>query len=107
MKLLFSRLLLLFSRIIGVYRVDGHSMYPTLKDGDFVFTTSLLPLRVGSLVVVKHARFDVIVKRVREINADGITVIGDAPASTSSEAMGVIRRDEVLGRVIYRVTAGD
>lgn len=78
-------------------------MYPVLKDGDYVIASSLLPLKVGKIVVIDHPQLNTIIKRITEINAQGLRVKGESAESTSSDKIGIVSKKDVLGVVIAHV----
>ncbi|MCB9777763.1 MAG: nickel-type superoxide dismutase maturation protease [Alphaproteobacteria bacterium] len=89
-------------------RVSGHSMAPTLDDGDHVLV-DLRPDRppaVGALLWVRDPREPDrrLVKRLITVTADGrLDLRGDAPDdSTDSRHFGPVAPELVLGRVVYR-----
>ena len=94
----------------GIVRVDGHSMSPSLSDGDYLFIVSPGFLRFGEkvrkndIVAVNHPTLGKIIKRVCSITEGGISVAGDNRAeSTSADAIGVLSREDVTGRVLFRI----
>ena len=85
--------------------VVGHSMHPTLEEGDRVLVVRSGRARAGDLVVVPDPRRPdrLVVKRVMVASAAGLTVRGDNPAaSTDSRAIGPVPAATVRGRVVYR-----
>jgi nickel-type superoxide dismutase maturation protease len=91
-------------------RVDGESMFPTLRPGDFLAVRALHSSepRRGQLVVVRLGGLE-IVKRViaepgeRALGADEFWVEGDnAAASTDSRSAGPVTRDSIVGVVRAR-----
>lgn len=90
--------------------VAGDSMLPTLEPGD-----RLVVLRVGhrrrlgpgDLVTVRDPREDgggrVLVKRIGDLDREGMEVKGDNPAaSTDSRSFGRVPLTSVTGKVLYR-----
>ncbi|MFL1482656.1 S24/S26 family peptidase [Marinobacter sp. LN3S78] len=92
---------------LKLYRVIGDSMLPDLAAGSFVVTLRhrAQTLRVNDVVVVEHAIHGRMIKRVIGIGQDGaLSLAGDnAARSTSTEALGPIPPERVLGRVIWRI----
>jgi phage repressor protein C with HTH and peptisase S24 domain len=85
--------------------VSGHSMEPTLCDGDWLLVErSPSSIRNGDVVVAADPRSTgrVIVKRVRSVRTDDDLILaGDHPAH-SNETIGPLRRADVLGKVVAR-----
>jgi nickel-type superoxide dismutase maturation protease len=102
-----EKLRLIFGRLHGI-TVEGDSMLPSLKSGDSVLVDKNSAISVRDIVVANHPfKTSVkIVKRVSSIETDGsISLIGDNPIESSdSRGFGSIKRSEVIGKVVYRLT---
>ena len=77
----------------------GESMSPTLRPGDVVWLSRRAP-RAGSVVVVDHPRFGVIVKR---LGADG-RLSGDGADSTDADRLGRLTDCTLIGVARLAVT---
>jgi len=91
-------------KAFGRVEVVGDSMTPALEAGDRLLLIALRP-RVGDVVAVRDPRAyeRVLVKRVGDIGADGVTVLGDnASASTDSRAFGRVPHRSIEGVAWYR-----
>lgn len=93
--------------LAGVRRVEvaGDSMRPTLEPGDRLVLFRIGRVRPGDLLAVPDPRRPdrVVVKRLAEVSADGLVVLGDnAGASTDSRQFGAVARRAVRGRAVYR-----
>lgn len=97
--------------MIGLYRVDGDSMSPSLIAGDYVITWRLPArrLRPGQIVVADHPKLGRIIKRIDQTTKDGhIVLSGDNRlASTSSEDIGLLPAQRLRGVVIYHIRTPD
>ena len=85
--------------------VHGQSMRPALLPGDRVLVVRTGRLRSGDIAAVRDPREPsrIVVKRVAGPAPGGWRVVGDNPArSTDSRVFGVVGRDLVVGRVVYR-----
>jgi nickel-type superoxide dismutase maturation protease len=90
--------------------VAGDSMLPTLEPGDRLLVLRVghrRRLRPGDLVTMRdpreRAEGRMLVKRVGDMDASTVAVIGDNPdASTDSRSFGRVPLDLVCGRVLYR-----
>lgn len=94
--------------VLEVLRVTGASMAPTFSDGDFVVALSddvcARPPALGAVVIVRHPRLGLLVKRVLDVDSEGrVKVGGDNPMSTSSRDLGRFESSQVLGRVLLRI----
>lgn len=87
----------------GMAVVSGLSMVPTLAPGERLVIRYDGPIVLGDIVVFRRAnRIDV--KRVAQIEADGLFVTGDNDlVSTDSRIDGLVPHNDVLGIVTYRL----
>jgi signal peptidase I len=95
--------------------VEGESMSPTFRPGDFLIAARSGPIRRGAVVVVEHPTRPgyEMVKRMVGVPGDSIQgvslgpdqfwMIGDDPAaSTDSRTLGPFERDAIRGVVRFR-----
>lgn len=87
-----------------IARVEGNSMVPTLVDGDYVLARKRIATP-GDVALIRHSSLGLIVKRISSFNDETqrYTVAGDNPLSTSSEALGPVIVDSVIGVVYWRI----
>lgn len=82
-----------------LFRVKGLSMAPTLSAGDIVVLRRR-PAKSGDIVVVDHAEFGTIIKRI-DANGD---LSGDSPASTSATELGPYDPATRVGVAVLKIT---
>lgn len=88
-------------RKLVVRRVVGESMYPTLQEGELVIALQRRQLAPDDIVIFRHKGLEKI-KRVREVDAARVYVVGDNPRySTDSRHYGMVPLDDVLGKVVW------
>lgn len=92
---------------ISKFTVSGNSMLPTLKEGQDVLSFNWAYLgkkpKVGDIVVIKQDGKEM-VKRVQKVDGRRIFVEGDnKEESTDSRYFGPISRDQIVGKVGYRL----
>lgn len=78
-------------------------MLPDLKDGEKVLVKTHESYQIGDIVVAKHPfkQSVVLIKRVSEIDENGVFLIGDNPSeSTDSRTLGKISIKDILGKVV-------
>lgn len=78
-------------------------MSPTLNDGDYIITIKPRTFRPGFIYVLKHDRLGQMVKRLKSVDDKDIWFEGDNTASSSSEKIGSIKRDQIKGRAILAI----
>lgn len=93
--------------------VEGASMEPTYKDGDWLlvnFTSSKRLPKQGEVVVIEREEQPGIffIKRISEVRASTgheatIFVLSDNPAGTDSRTWGWLSATAVIGKVYWRV----
>ncbi|MGO3346214.1 MAG: S24/S26 family peptidase [Marinomonas sp.] len=88
-------------------KVLGNSMAPRLHDSDFVFTSRFYPhLKVGQIIVVDHALYGLIIKKVLHIAPDGqLWLGGENVQSLSPERIGWVSSKRIVGKVIGSICA--
>lgn len=84
-------------------------MAPTLNDGDYILIKKPRSARAGflklrSIYVLHHDQFGVIVKRLTEITHNGLKFTGDNPHSTSSDRLGLVQHNQIMGRAMIAIT---
>jgi len=92
----------------GIVKVDGDSMYPTLKDGEYVLMRITDEVEVGDVIIL-HVDYEYemeseyIIKRVAKIAPSGsVYVLGDnADVSFDSRQCGYFPREIIRGKVIF------
>ena len=89
---------------IGLARVHGRSMEPTLVAGDLLVVVHGLRPRAGGLAVVRLPDGTVAVKRATSHGPDGWWVERDNPAEgVDSWSVGAIPAQDVVARVLVRL----
>jgi signal peptidase I len=94
---------------VGLVRVRGDSMVPTLRSGDRLLVRYGAAVRAGDLVVARFADGTIAVKRAAESRATvaggpGWWVLSDnVAAGTDSRHRGVVPQGDVLARVWIRL----
>lgn len=88
-------------RLLIIRRVVGASMEPTLTEGQVVLASGLIPLRLSTVVVLRHAGIEKI-KRIDKLENGTVFVTGDNPAaSTDSRHFGALPAEVVIGTVFW------
>ncbi len=88
-----------------IARVEGNSMVPTLVDGDYVLARRKIA-SLGDVVLIRHSSLGLIVKRISNFidETQRYMVAGDNSLSTSSEVLGPVIADSVMGVVYWRIS---
>jgi len=95
--------------MLRVLKVTGESLTPSYLEGDFVITTNipllLSALKAGDIVVLRHAVYGTLIKRVDRIDPiqDEIFVTGTHDLSLDSRQFGSVHKKDLLGKVIGHI----
>ncbi len=98
----------LASRVTDAVAVRGRSMSPALAPGDLLLverlTFRLRPPRAGEVVLAFDPRQGgrELIKRVAEVDADSVALLGDAPGSSDSRSFGRVPLEQIRWRVALR-----
>lgn len=90
-------------------KISGNSLSPEYQEGDFVLIGKtprfLSSVRQGDLFVFRHPLFGTMLKKVHRVSAGGsqIHVIGTHENSVDSRQFGPVRKDDLIGKVIWHI----
>lgn len=85
---------------LGLYRVNGNSMFPTLAHGQIVVGLKNKSPRPGDIVVIYLQK--PIIKRLIRIDGDNLWIEGDnSDASTDSRQFGSIKAKYLEAVIIW------
>ncbi|MBI3052004.1 S24/S26 family peptidase [Candidatus Woesearchaeota archaeon] len=84
--------------MISAFEVSGHSMEPSLSEGDRILVWKTRKLRQNDIAVF-HAADRLLVKRVQKGVQAGFRVTGGNEAHSDSR---FVPSGEVIGKVIFR-----
>lgn len=94
---------------VGLVRVRGDSMLPTLRPGDRLLVRYGAAVRAGDVVVARFADGTIAVKRAAEpratlVGGPGWWLLSDnTTAGTDSRHRGVVSDEAILARVVIRL----
>jgi nickel-type superoxide dismutase maturation protease len=90
-----------------IFRIEGDSMLPVLKDGDLVLINPQAELAIGDIVLAQHPfkQSVKIIKRIAEIlPGERYILLGDNLAeSADSRQFGAIAAKDILGKAEARI----
>ena len=86
-----------------ILRIQGDSMAPEYKSGDFVLIVRTSHPKVGDVIVFHNQLYGMLIKRIEKISDQGIYVIGTGENSLDSRRLGPVNPDKVQGKVIWHI----
>jgi nickel-type superoxide dismutase maturation protease len=92
--------------LLAKFKVIGHSMEPTIKNGETVLVTSLFYWfknpEIDDIVAFREAG-KVLIKRVTDVSKEKYCLAGDnRQDSLDSRKFGLISKQKILGKVFYK-----
>jgi signal peptidase I len=90
-------------------KISDNSLSPEYQEGDYVLIAKiplfLALLGRGDIVVFRHRLYGVMIKKVSRVAGDGgqIYVIGTHENSVDSRHFGAVRKDALIGKVIWHI----
>lgn len=90
------------------FKVIGHSMEPTIKNGEIVLVSNIPYLfkgpRINDIVAFKDNRGKILVKRITEIEKKGYFLSGDNKNdSLDSRKFGHVIKNQIIGKMIHKL----
>ncbi len=85
--------------------IDGFSLFPLLKQGQWVLCMKpffLNKIKINDLVLFRHSYEGMMIKRVDKIESNSYFVKGENAFSIDSRNFGSLKKEEVLYKVIYK-----
>lgn len=94
--------------MLRLLKVTGDSLTPEFQEGDFVLVSKIpflfTPPSPGDVIAFNQAGYGLLIKRIQHIAPDGrINVTGTHTESIDSRVFGPVRRESILGKVIWHI----
>jgi hypothetical protein len=95
--------------MLRFFRITDNSLFPEYREGDFALVAGLprllRSLKRGDVVVFRHSRHGVLIKRVEHMGPEAghVFVVGTNANSVDSRQFGPVEVDQLLGKVIWHV----
>lgn len=80
-------------------------MQPSLASGDLILTRRTTGIAVGDIVVVDVGNAGKIIKRVRELDAESVVLVGDNTRLASSLCDYPHERSTIVGKLLLNLKA--
>lgn len=104
----FIQKLLLALQLRTIYKIEGDSMAPVLKDGERVLVDERADVRIGDIVIADHPFRSGLemAKRITSVDANGkFFLVGDnSDESTDSRTFGPVSIKYIKGKVTARLS---
>jgi signal peptidase I len=84
--------------LIRIFKIDGNSLYPYLKDGQKIVCFKVFgfsKIAMGDFVVFSKKPYGLMIKRVEKIKNGLFFVQGTDPMSIDSRNFGFIQRTDI------------
>jgi nickel-type superoxide dismutase maturation protease len=94
--------------LLSKFKISGHSMTPTIKNGDTVLVSCIFYLfinpKINDIVAFKDKNGQVLIKRIIGIQNNKYYLYGDNKQdSYDSRSFGFIMRSQILGKMFLRL----
>jgi nickel-type superoxide dismutase maturation protease len=90
-------------------KVTGESLSPLFHEGDYVLISTIpfvvKRVKAGDTILFQHPSYGTLIKQVEWVDSeDGeLSVTGIHPNSVDSRRFGPIRREDVIGKVLWHI----
>ena len=86
--------------MLNYFKVKGNSMFPSIKNGQFVLVKDFEDYNPDEVVLIKSIDLGFIVKRINSKKNDLIRLKGDNPKLESSVCDQSFCKEDIYGKVI-------
>ena len=78
-------------------------MQPKFQAGDFVLVRKLIfkKPKVNDILVVNHPHYGQIIKQVKSVKPNGISMCSSNKSGLSEQAIGLVNPAQIIGKVIH------
>jgi Predicted transcriptional regulator len=96
--------------MVKLLKVTGASLEPSYQDGDFVLVSKIpiffKSVHTGDVIVFQHEVYGTLIKRIERLvpEQNGYYVVGTREDSVDSRLIGIIAKNDVIGKVIWHVS---
>ena len=93
--------------MLKLFRVEGFSLYPFLKEDEVVLCFKLYSfskINLNDTVIFKYENNGSMIKRVKKINPNGYFVQGENADSIDSRNFGELEKKDLLYKAIFNFT---
>lgn len=95
--------------MLRLLKVTGDSLTPEYREGDYVFIAKIPfffdSIKKGDVVAFRHSVHGTMIKYVDRVDAgqEAVYVSGTHADSVDSRQFGPVRKEEILGKVIWHI----
>ena len=94
--------------MLRLLKITGESLAPEYQEGDFVFVSKIpfwfSPPSSGDVIAFHQPGYGLLIKRIRQVDqGNTLHVIGTHEGSVDSRTFGAVRREQIVGKVIWHI----
>jgi hypothetical protein len=92
--------------MIKLFRIEGFSLFPLLKEGEVVLCTRVFffsKIKLNDFILFNHKTEGLMIKKVTNINNGKYFLKGETPFSIDSRNFGELNKNELLFKVIFKL----
>lgn len=91
--------------MLKLFKVRGNSLFPIYKDGQIVICLSskIINPKINDIVVFREKTYGLMIKKIIKEKNDFFYMKGTNESSIDSRNFGLIKRQDILYKVLFRV----
>lgn len=92
--------------MIKLFKIQGHSLFPLLKEGEIVLGIKplfCLHVKIDDFVVFSHQPIGTMIKQVRSIDENKVFVVGTSADSIDSRDFGTIDIRDITYKILFKL----
>ena len=89
----------------SIYKIEGDSMSPSLKNNTFVLIKPFKQKKINKLFIFQHETYGKLVKKLVKIDSSNhFWFEGEHQSSISKTQVGPIKEYNILGQIVFSIS---
>ena len=90
---------------LSIYKIEGDSMSPSLKNNTFVLIKPFKTKKINRFFIFQHKTYGKLVKKLVKIDSsNNFWFEGEHQSSISKTQIGPVKENNILGQIVFSIS---